>query len=60
MSKLLWALVLLAELAAGGILALTVSSAQGAPQEAAGAAIAAVVAVAPYCFARAYDELTKK
>jgi hypothetical protein len=36
-----------------------VASANGAPQEAAVAAIACLIAIAPYCMARAVDELTR-
>lgn len=37
----------------------TVSRAESAPQEASGAAIALGVTAIPYCFARAYDEMTR-
>lgn len=60
MRKFFWGVALLAQLAAGAILLLTVLGAKGAPQEAAGAAMAAVVSIAPYCFARAVDELGRK
>ena len=60
MSQFLWVLVMLAELGAGVLLVLTVLAAKGAPQEAAGAAMAAVIAIAPYCFARAFDEFTRR
>jgi len=38
----------------------TLGGANGAPQEAAGAAIAVAFAVIPYCFARAMSEMESK
>ncbi len=38
----------------------TWTRAESAPQEAAGAAIAAACAVIPYCFARAFAEINSK
>lgn len=57
MIKFLWVVTLLAALVAGAVLALTVLLATGAPQQAAGAAIAVAVAVIPYVLARAAEGL---
>jgi hypothetical protein len=43
----------------GMFLFMAVTSANGAPQEAAGAAIAVAFAVIPYCFARSIQEMGK-
>ena len=50
--KLIWLLTIVGCLVGGLLLYITVTSASGAPQEAAGAAIAVACAVIPYCFAR--------
>lgn len=55
--RLLWALVILGVLAGGFVLFATLTIAKGAPQEAAGAAVAVALAVLPYCLARAADGL---
>lgn len=47
-----WLIALLGSLVGGLIMVVTLSSSNGAPQEAAGAAIAVGFAVIPYCFAR--------
>jgi hypothetical protein len=57
MIKLLWVITLLCALIAGAVLALTVLAASGAPQQAAGAAIALAVAVIPYVLTRAAEGL---
>jgi hypothetical protein len=55
-----WVVSLLSGLAAGGMLLFTLTSSNGAPQEAAGAAIACGFAIIPYVFARAISELIRK
>ena len=55
--RLMWVLPILGAVAGAGMLALTLTSASGAPQEAAGAAIACAAAVIPYVLARAVDAL---
>jgi hypothetical protein len=57
--KVLWVVVAIASVLGGLTLFLTVGDANGAPQEAAGAAIAVALAVIPYCFARALSELRR-
>lgn len=51
----LWICTLLASVLAGLVLVASVVGAKGAPQEAAGAAIALCVAVIPYVFTRAIE-----
>src|SRR5262245_2015770 len=51
-------LPMIGALLAGVVLVLTVTGANGAPQEAAGAAIAIGLAVIPYVFARSVEKLT--
>lgn len=58
MRRLLWVLVILGVLAGGFVLFATMAMAKGAPQEAAGAALAVALAVLPYCLARAVGELS--
>lgn len=60
MVKLGWVLALLGALLAAFVLVVMVAGANGAPQEAAGAAIAAAIAVIPYVFARAVEALAAK
>ena len=50
--NIFWLIALLGSLVGGLIMVVTLSSSNGAPQEAAGAAIAVGFAVIPYCFAR--------
>lgn len=57
-STLLWGLTCIAALVAGLILAVTVSQADSAPQEAAGAAMAVGIAVIPYVFARSVEAIS--
>lgn len=57
MVKFLWVLALLGALGGGLVLLLTVGAAQGAPQQAAGAAVAVALAVIPYVLARAAEGL---
>lgn len=54
-----WTLAALAAVIAGFDLFTTVNIANGAPQQAAGAAMAAATAVVPYVFARAVDSITR-
>lgn len=57
-SGLLWLLVLLAAGFSAVDLFFTMASAQGAPQQAAGAAMTAAQVIIPYVLARAVDELS--
>jgi hypothetical protein len=57
MRKFLWLVSLIGSILGFLILVIGISVANGAPQEASSAAIAAVVTVAPYVLARAYSEL---
>lgn len=50
---LCWIITLLAACIAGAVLFITLTASSGAPQEAAGAAIALAVCVIPYVFTRA-------
>jgi hypothetical protein len=50
--SLCWILTILATVAAGLFLFVTFSGANGAPQQAAGAAMAAAMAIIPYVFTR--------
>lgn len=51
--KILWLWTMVAGLTASGLLVFTFTQAQSAPQQGAGAAMAAAVVVVPYCLARA-------
>lgn len=51
--KFFWALTMIGSVIGGLILLWTIFTAEGAPQEAAGAAVAIAFAVLPYCFTRA-------
>lgn len=55
--RLVWVLPILGTLGGAAVLALVLMGANGAPQEAAGAAIACAAAVIPYVLARAVDAL---
>lgn len=57
--RLCWGITVLAACFAGVVLFLTVSSANGAFQEAAGAAIALAICVIPYVFTRACQAFTE-
>jgi hypothetical protein len=59
-AKIFWVISLLAVPLGGFIGFVSIASANGAPQEAAGAAIALLVVIAPYVFARAVDELIRE
>lgn len=51
--KILWLWTMISGLTASGLLLYTFTQAQSAPQQGAGAAMAAAVVVVPYCLARA-------
>ncbi len=59
-AKFFWVISILAGVGAGAIGFLTIATATGAPQEAAGAAIACLIAIVPYVVARGIDELTRR
>ena len=52
-----WVISLLSAIGAGMLLFFTIMSSNGAPQEAAGAAMSCAVAIIPYIFARAFEKL---
>lgn len=60
MNRIFWILTILGTLLGGAIALMGIMNAQGAPQEAAAAAVGVACAVIPYCLARAVSELTKK
>jgi hypothetical protein len=53
-----WIVTILACIIAGSLFIFTITSSKGAPQEAAGAAMACAVAIIPYVFARAVEKLS--
>jgi len=53
-----WVLTIIGAVLGGEVLFATFASAKGAPQEAAGAALAVALVVLPYCFARACSEFS--
>jgi hypothetical protein len=55
-----WGISLLASVAGGFVGFVSVVSASGAPQEAAGAAIACLIVIAPYVFARGIEGLLRE
>lgn len=57
--RFFWLISLVSALAGGLAAIAMISGATGAPQEAAGAAIACVIAIVPYVFARALSELSR-
>ncbi len=57
---LLWIVTILGSILGVVILIGTLLSADGAPQQAAGAAVSVALAVIPYCVARAVTELRRK
>jgi hypothetical protein len=57
MRTFFWILTVLGSLMAAGVLVITVLLATGAPQQAAGAAIACAVAIIPYVLARAVEAI---
>jgi hypothetical protein len=54
-----WGLTMLGSLIGGVVFFFALLTSNGAPQEAAGAALAIGFAVLPYVFARAFDELNR-
>jgi hypothetical protein len=58
-AKMFWVISLLSACLGGGVGILGSIAANGAPQEAAAAAIGCLIVIAPYTFARAVDELTR-
>jgi hypothetical protein len=59
MKEFCWIVTILACIIAGFALIATIFDSSGAPQQAAGAAIAAAVAIIPYVFSRAVTELSE-
>jgi len=59
MHKLFWGVAMVGAFIGGCVLILSVLGANGAPQEAAGAAIAMALGVLPYVLARAVDEMAR-
>lgn len=57
--RLFWCVSLIATCVAGFVGFVTIVSANGAPQEASGAALACTIAFLPYAFARALDEIIR-
>jgi len=55
--RFFWVVSLLASIAGAFVGYLTVATASGAPQEAAGAALACLIVIAPYAFARGIEGL---
>jgi hypothetical protein len=58
--KAAWILVVITSSIGALMLLLTFAASNGAPQEAAGAALAIGMAAIPYCFARALTEISGK
>jgi hypothetical protein len=58
MKVFFWIITILACIVAGFLFVVTVSQSNGAPQEAAGAAMACALAIIPYVFARAIEKLS--
>lgn len=59
MKKFLWVLTMIGSVLGGLVVLLGVVGANGAPQEAAAAAIGIALAAIPYCLARAVSEMDK-
>ena len=57
---MMWVMSFLASLVAIILGILVLSGANGAPQKAAGAVIALMVAIVPYTLARSWDKINKK
>lgn len=57
MAAFFWVLTIIGSVIGGLVVLVTLGSAKGAPQEAAGAAIGLSFAILPYCIARALSEL---
>ncbi|MBL7872105.1 MAG: hypothetical protein JNM78_10865 [Cyclobacteriaceae bacterium] len=60
MRVIFWVICILACLIAGVVLFVTITISAGAPQEAAGAAIACAIVIIPYVLARAVEGLSNK
>ena len=58
MKSFCWAMVIISTIIATFVLLFAIVGANGAPQEAAGAAIAAAIVIIPYVFTRAIEGLT--
>jgi hypothetical protein len=58
-ARVFWVLSLIASLVGGFIGVAGVAAANGAPQEAAAAAMGCLIVIAPYAFARGIDALTR-
>ena len=59
MTKFLWGLTIVGSILGAFAIAIGITGATGAPQEAAAAAIGIALAVIPYCLARAVSEMKK-
>lgn len=59
-ARFVWVLAMFAAMIGGGFGFLGFVFANGAPQEASAAAVGSLAVIAPYCFARAVDELLRK
>lgn len=59
MKKFLWILTAIGSVLGGLVALIGVTAANGAPQEAAAAAMGIAFAVIPYCLARAASEMEK-
>lgn len=57
--RLFWGVSMLAAVAACAFGYLSIDAAESAPQQAAGAAMALLIAIGPYIFARSLDELLR-
>jgi hypothetical protein len=60
MKRVSWIITLIGSAIGFFVLIITLFGSNGAPQEAAGAAIAVAFSVIPYCFARALSEMEPK
>jgi hypothetical protein len=58
-AQVMWVFTLLTSLGGGAVGAAGVLFANGAPQQAAAAAVGCLIVIAPYAFARAVAELTR-
>lgn len=60
MKIILWIVCILACLLSGVVLFYTIIDSEGAPQQAAGAAISCALVIIPYVLARAFEKLLSK